>query len=266
TGNCCSVQIGLENFILRGLDSIAGHANYVCKVQQTLPTLSAALQELRAQRNDLLRQVDLAEQRLLKPFEQVQLWLSKAETMITEAEKLIADGPQQMNNLCLGGCASMNYLSSYKFGKKVAEMLQEISDHKSKGVFEKVAENQPAASVVVRPVEQPVALESTIQKVWSCIVDKDAGIIGLYGLGGVGKTTLLTKLNNKFSTTRNDFEVVIWALVSEDSDVGKIQDRIGGNLGFSDDSWKNKSVDQKAPDIYGVLTRKLQIHLKDNFN
>ncbi|KAB2026641.1 hypothetical protein ES319_D06G234700v1 [Gossypium barbadense] len=252
-GNFCSIQIGLENFILRGLDSIAGHANYVCKLQQTLPTLSAALQELRAQRNDLLRQVDLAEQRLLKPFEQVQLWLSKTETMTTEAEKLIADGPQEMNNLCPGGCASMNYLSSYKFGKKVAEMLQEISDHKSKGVFEKVAENQPAASVVVRPVEQPVALESAIQKVWSCIVDKDVGIIGLYGLGGVGKTTLLTKLNNKFSTTPNDFEVVIWALVSKESDVGKIQDRIGGNLGFSDDSWKNKSVDRKTTDIYGVL-------------
>ncbi|MBA0672313.1 hypothetical protein Goklo_024128, partial [Gossypium klotzschianum] len=82
------------NFLLRGWDFIVGHANYVCKLQQTLPTLTAALQELSAQRNDLLRQVDLAEQRLLKPFEQVQLWLSKAETMITEAEKLFADGPQ----------------------------------------------------------------------------------------------------------------------------------------------------------------------------
>ncbi|MBA0748391.1 hypothetical protein Gogos_005222 [Gossypium gossypioides] len=63
-------------------------------------------------------------------------------------------------------------------------MLQEINDHMSKGAFEKVAENQPATSVVVRPEEQPIALESTIQKVWSCIVDKDVGVIALYGLGG----------------------------------------------------------------------------------
>ncbi|MBA0868716.1 hypothetical protein Goshw_017880, partial [Gossypium schwendimanii] len=237
-GNCCSVQCSFENFLLRGWDFIVGHANYVCKLQQTLPTLSAALQELSAQRNDLLRQVDLAEQRLLKPFEQVQLWLSKAETMITEAEKLTADGPQQMNNLCLGGCASKSCLSSYKFGKKVAKMLQEISDHKSKGAFGKVAENQPAASVVVMPVEQPVALESTIQKVWSCIEDEDVGIIGLYGLGG--------------------------SLVSKDYDVGKIQDRIGGNLGFSDDSWKNKSVEEKAVDIYGVLLNKKFVVLLDD--
>ncbi|KAH1055113.1 hypothetical protein J1N35_033178 [Gossypium stocksii] len=227
--NCCSVQCSFEHFLLRGWDFIVGHANYVCKFQQTLPTLSAALQELRAQRNDLLRQVDLAEHRLLKPFEKVQLWLSKAESMITEAEKLIADGPQQMNNSCLGGRASESCLSSYEFGKKAAKMLQEISDHKSKGAFGKVAKNhQPVASVVVMPVEQPV--------VWN---------------------------PQSKSTTPTDFKI-IWALVSKDYDVGKIQDRIGGNLGFSEDSWKNKSVEKRAVDIYGVLLNKKFVVLLDD--
>ncbi|KAG4196650.1 hypothetical protein ERO13_A06G184400v2 [Gossypium hirsutum] len=82
-------------------------------------------------------------------------------------------------------------------------------------------------------------------------------------LGGVGKTTLLTKLNNKFSTTPNDFEVVIWAVVSKDYDVGKIQDRIGENIGVPQ-SWKNKSVDQKAIDIYGVLSNKRFVVLLDD--
>ncbi|MBA0880958.1 hypothetical protein Goshw_023247, partial [Gossypium schwendimanii] len=195
---------------------------------------------MRALRNDVQREVDVADQRLLKPFERVQLWLSTADTLITEAENLVSNGPQQMNNLCLGGCISENCLSSYKFGKRVAEMLQEISDHKSKGAFEKVADDQPAASVVVRPVEQPVALESTIQK-----------------------TTLLTQINNKFSTTPNDFKVVIWALVSKDYDVGKIQDRIGESIGFSE-TWKNKSVDQKAVDIYGILSDKRFVVLLDD--
>ncbi|MBA0663036.1 hypothetical protein Goklo_007084, partial [Gossypium klotzschianum] len=142
--------IGLENFLIRGWDSIVGHANYVCKLKQTLPTLSAALQELRAQRNDVRRQ----------PFEQVQLWLSKAETMITEAEKFIEYGPQELKNLCLCGCASKKCFASYNFGKKLVKMLQEINDHMCKGAFEKVAENHPTASVVVRLEERPIALES----------------------------------------------------------------------------------------------------------
>ncbi|MBA0748406.1 hypothetical protein Gogos_005226 [Gossypium gossypioides] len=213
--NCFSVGVALEKFIIRSWGSIVGHANY--------------------------------------RLERVQLWLSKAETMITEAEKLVANGPQQMNNLCLGGFASKNCLSTYKFGKKVAKMLQAINDLISKGVFDKVAESQPAASVVVRPEERPIAQQPTIEKVWNCIVDKDVGIIGLYGLGGVGKTTLLTQINNKFSTRPNGFDVVIWALVSNGYDIGKIQNKIGGNIGFSAESWKNKSVEEKAVDIYGVL-------------
>ncbi|MFQ6644293.1 hypothetical protein Gotur_017767, partial [Gossypium turneri] len=171
-GNCCSVQCSFENFLLRGWDFIVGHANYVCKLKQTLPTLSAALQELRALRNDVQREVDVADQRLLKPFERVQLWLSAADSMITEAENLVSNG-------------------------------------------------------------------------------------------GVGKTTLLTQINNKFSTTRNDFKVVIWALVSKDYDVGKIQDRIGESIGFLE-TWKNKSVDQKAVDIYGILSDKRFVVLLDD--
>ncbi|TYH14556.1 hypothetical protein ES288_A06G229600v1 [Gossypium darwinii] len=185
--------------------------------------------------------------------------------MITEAEKFIEDGPQELQNLCLCGCASKKSLSSYKFGKKVAKMLQEINEHISKGAFEKVAGNQPTALVVVRPEERPIALESSIEQVWSCIVDKDVmGIIGIYGLGGVGKTTLLTQINNKFSTAPNSFDVVIWAFVSKDYDVGKIQDSIGENIGFSNNSWKNKSVDQKATDIYRVLCNKKFVVLLDD--
>ncbi|KAB2026552.1 hypothetical protein ES319_D06G227300v1 [Gossypium barbadense] len=142
-------------------------------------------------------------------------------------------------------------------------MLQEISDHKSKGAFEKVVEDPPAASVVVRPVEQPVGLESTIQTLWSCIEDKDVGIIGLCGMGGVGKTTLLTKLKNMFSTPQSDFKVVIWAVVSAYYDVGKIQDRIGEHIGFPR-SWENKSVEQKARDIYGILSTKRFVVLLDD--
>ncbi|MBA0754984.1 hypothetical protein Gogos_022306 [Gossypium gossypioides] len=124
-------------------------------------------------------------------------------------------------------------------------MLQEINDHVSKGAFKKVAESKPSASVVVRPEEQPIGLESTIEKVWSCIMDKDVGIIGLYGLGGVGKTTLLTQINNKFSTTPDKFDVVIWALVAKDYNVEKIQDKMGGNIGFGIHPGKVKVLTKK---------------------
>ncbi|XWS11811.1 hypothetical protein CRYUN_Cryun37aG0032900 [Craigia yunnanensis] len=176
--------------------------------------------------------------------------------MIIKATKLIEDGPQEINKLCLSGCISKNCLSSCKFGKKVAKMLEEINVHKSKGDFEKVAVYQPASSIEVRPTELPIGLESTLDKVWSCIVEKDVGIIGLYGLGGVGKTTFLTQINNKFSTAPIGFDIVIWVVVSKDHYVGNVQDKIGEQIGFSNESLKNKSTDQKAACIFGVLRNK----------
>ncbi|KAK8575939.1 hypothetical protein V6N12_063588 [Hibiscus sabdariffa] len=263
-GNCFSVQCSLDNILIRGWDSTVGQANYVCKLKEILPTLSGALDELKARRNDVQRKVDLDEQRRLRQLDEVQLWLSKADTMITETEQLIADGPKEINSLCLYGCVSKNCLSTYKLGRKVDQRLQDIKDHMSKGVFDKVADTHPAASMILRPEERTIALESTIDKVWKYIVDKDVGIIGIYGTGGVGKTTLLTQINNKFGTTPEGFDVIIWVLVSKDYDVGKIQDEIGENIGFSNGSWKNKRVDQKAVDIYGVLHNKRFVLLLDD--
>ncbi|KAE8721202.1 hypothetical protein F3Y22_tig00016571pilonHSYRG00045 [Hibiscus syriacus] len=137
-------------------------------------------------------------------LEQVRLWLSETETMITEEENLNADAPRQINNLCLGGCVSKNCLFTYKFGKKVAKMHQDIKDHMSKGVFKGSGDSARSFS--------------------------DVGIIGLYGIGGVGKTILLTKITNKFSTTPQGFDIVIWAMVSKDYNVERIQDKIGGNI------------------------------------
>ncbi|KAK8575945.1 hypothetical protein V6N13_032743 [Hibiscus sabdariffa] len=265
-GNCVSVQFSFENILLRCWDSTVGHSSYVTNLNETLSALSTALDKLRAQRSDLQNEVLAAERPGLKRLERVQLWLSTAQTMITEAEKLTAQGHRETGNLCLGGCASKTCLSTYKFGKQVAKMLQDINNHMPEAEgFNMVAGTQPPASVVIRPEERPiVALESTIDKLWSCIVDSNVGIIGLYGIGGVGKTTLLTQINNKFSTTQNAFDAVIWATVSKDYSVGKIQDEIGGKIGFSDESWKSKSVDQKAVDIYEVLLKKRFVLLLDD--
>ncbi|XWS16462.1 hypothetical protein CRYUN_Cryun34aG0089900 [Craigia yunnanensis] len=110
--------------------------------------LSVALEELKALKDDVHRRVDCAEQQLMiKRLSQVQVWLSRVETMITEAEELIKDGSNETQKLCLAGCFSKNCRSRYKFGRRVARKLKDIVELKSKGVFGKVAEKEPTASV-----------------------------------------------------------------------------------------------------------------------
>ena len=50
----------------------------------------------------------------------------------------------------------------------------------------------PRALVREMPVEKntTAGLDSTLEVVWHCIEDGSVGIIGLYGIGGVGKSRL----------------------------------------------------------------------------
>ncbi|XWS16467.1 hypothetical protein CRYUN_Cryun34aG0090400 [Craigia yunnanensis] len=187
-GNLCSISISTEDTIYPCWDCIGKHANYICKLEKNLGALSVALEELKALKDDVHRRVDCAEQQLMiKRLNQVQVWLSRVETMITEAEELIKDGSNETQKLCLAGYFSKNCRSSYKFGRRVARKLKEVVELQSKGVFGKVAEKEPTASVHVRSTEPTVGLESILAKVSSLLEDKQVGMIGLYGLGGVGK-------------------------------------------------------------------------------
>lgn len=129
------------------------------------------------------------------------------------------------------------------------------------GFFDFVAERAPEAAVTERPVDPTsVGTLSTLDTVWRCITEEQAGIIGIYGMGGVGKTSLLTQINNKFRDTLKDFDVIIWVTVSKDLQLEKIQrDDIGKRLGLCVKSWENESVEEKASDIFQIL--KIKVHV-----
>ncbi|CAK9153521.1 unnamed protein product [Ilex paraguariensis] len=90
------------------------------------------------------------------------------------------------------------------------------------------------------------------------------GIIDIYGSGGVGKTTLLTEVNNKFVNTTHDFDVVIWVNVSSNLDLNEVQNDIGKMIGLYDEMWKNKRPKGKKEDICGVLSKKKFVLLLDD--
>ncbi|XVF24831.1 hypothetical protein REPUB_Repub13aG0161800 [Reevesia pubescens] len=256
-GNMFSFQPSCDTIITRCWDCAAGQAAFLCKLEENLDALKTELAELNALRNDMMRRVKIAEdQPQLKRLDQVQDWLLRSETVINEADLLVAESPQEINKLCMGGCCSTNPKSNHQFGKRIAKKLEEVKDQKSKGVFEMVADKVPMPLATQRPSEPTVGLESTFNKVWSSLQEEKVGILGLYGMGGVGKTTLLSQINNKFHDTPNDFDYVIWVVASQDLQIEKVQEEIGKRIGFLDEAWKSKRLDEKAVDILSVLCKK----------
>ncbi|CAL9010483.1 unnamed protein product [Prunus brigantina] len=266
-GSALSINLSGDDIVSRCWDSLFGREPYVRKLQENLQALSTSLQELKALKDDVQRKVELAErQPRLKRLEQVNNWILGVEALETEInEVIISHSTQEIEKLCCGGYCSKNYRSSYKYGKKVARKLVEVKDLRSKGVFEEVAtESLPTTLVDVRPSEPTVGMEPIFDQVWRHVEDEQVGMIGLYGMGGVGKTTLLTQIHNNFNLTRNDFNLVIWIVVSKGHKIEVIQDKIGENIGLSIGEWKHKEQHEKAKDIFGILnTKKFVLFMDD---
>ncbi|KAK6263969.1 hypothetical protein SCA6_019403 [Theobroma cacao] len=62
----------------------------------------------------------------------------------------------------------------------------------------------------------------------------------------------------------SNVDFVIWAVASKDLKLEKIQDEIGEKIGYSDNRWRNKRIEQKAIDIYRVLSNRKFVLLLDD--
>ncbi|KAJ4721599.1 Disease resistance protein [Melia azedarach] len=263
-GNGFSASISCDAAISRCLDCTVTKTAYICQLQDNLDNLETELEKLTELRNDVERKVMVDEQQGMKQLAQVDGWLSRVRNVETEAEELKQQRGREMGKLCVGGFCSRNCKSSYKFGKTVFKTLQTVENLNGEGDFKVVAQTVPKKPVDERPILPTVGLESTFDKVWRCLTEEKARIIGIYGMGGVGKTTLLTKINNKFVEFPDKFDVVIWAVVSKDLELEKIQDSIAKKIGLFNDSWKSKSPADKKQEIFEILSKKKIVLLLDD--
>ncbi|KAH9667212.1 putative disease resistance protein [Citrus sinensis] len=268
-GNVFGVQIPwsniFSNIFPRCLDWILNEAKYISQLEDNLDDLQTKLEQLIEAKDDVMNRVEIAERQQMSRLNQVQGWVSRVEAVKAEADQLIRVGSQEIERLCLGGYCSKNCKSSYDFGKKVTKKLQLVETLMGEGIFEVVAEKVPETAATERPTEPTViGLQSQLEQVWRCLVEEPAGIVGLYGMGGVGKTTLLTHINNKFLESTTNFNYVIWVVVSKDLRHENIQDTIGEKIGLLNDTWKNRRIEQKALDIFRILKEKKFLLLLDD--
>ncbi|CAN7098590.1 unnamed protein product [Brassica rapa subsp. narinosa] len=262
-GNCVSLDISCDQTLNHACGCLFGDGNYIHTMEANLKALEKAMEELEERRDDLLRRVVIEEDKGLQRLSQVQGWFSRVQCVESQVNDLLEAKSTEAKRLCLLGYCSKKCITSCNYGKKVLSMLKEVEGLLAKGVFEVVAEKVPVPKVEKKHIQTTVGLDSMVDKAWDRLMKDDKRTLGLYGMGGVGKTTLLACINNRFFQVVNGFDVVMWVVVSKDLQNEGVQEQILRRLCL-DKEWKQETENERASRIKNILNRKKFVLLLDD--
>ncbi|EFH66393.1 hypothetical protein ARALYDRAFT_888984 [Arabidopsis lyrata subsp. lyrata] len=229
-GNCVSLDVSCDQTLHHACGCLFGDGNYIHMMEANLEALEKTMQELEERRDDLLRRVVIDEDKGLQRLAQVQGWFSRVQSVESQVKDLLEARSTQTKRLCLLGYCSKKCITSWLLAK---------------GVFQVVAEKIPVPKVDKKHFQTTVGLDSMVEKAWNSLMIGERRTLGLYGMGGVGKTTLLACINNRFLEVVNEFDVVIWVVVSKDLQIESIQNQILGRLSL-DKEWKQETEIERA--------------------
>ncbi|KAJ6694526.1 hypothetical protein OIU85_005230 [Salix viminalis] len=102
------------------------------------------------------------------------------------------------------------------------------------GKFERVSYLPARRRIGDRSVNDYEAFESrrhVLDEILEALKDNDVNLVGVWGMPGVGKTTIVKKVAEQVKANRI-FDVVVLAVVSETPDLRRIQGEIADGLGF----------------------------------
>ncbi|XP_016460699.1 disease resistance protein At4g27190-like [Nicotiana tabacum] len=211
-------------------------------------------------RDDIKGKVEGAEREGYKPKPEVLKWVENVQKLETDWESMKEDiaAAQMFAYKCCPNCSLRSQVST-----QARIMRDQLCDLKKMGEnfgSSLVVENYQVKKVEYIPgpsIEGQSAATRNLNKILQLLEDDKVGIIGVWGMGGVGKTTLVKNLNNELlktatSSSKLSFSVVVWVTVPKPpTDIRKVQAQIANRLNLKVDS--EESVERIASRIHQRL-------------
>ncbi|KAL5717775.1 hypothetical protein ACHQM5_010741 [Ranunculus cassubicifolius] len=162
--------------------------------------------------------------------EVVNNWLNKVNRVVNEVAQLNVEAGA-INSCFKGWCCSRYRLGkkANKMNNKVTQLLDEGLNYVESAIPVAIQDMELTA---MRDFEAFESTEIAMKEVMKALEDTQVSKIGVHGMGGIGKTTLMRKIGNEVKKERK-FNVVVMVGVSQNQDIKRIQDEIAGDLSLS---------------------------------
>ncbi|PHT39542.1 hypothetical protein CQW23_18396 [Capsicum baccatum] len=233
----------------------------IVRFSSKIENLRKEMEKLTKFRDDIKEKVEGAEGEGYKPKPDVIKWIEDVHELEKEWESMqesIAVA-KTLSYKCCPKCSLRSEIStqSHNIRDQLCSLIEVGQNFGSNLVVEnyqmKKVEFIPGTSI-----EGQSAATRNLNKLLRLLEDDEVCIIGVWGTGGVGKTTLVKNLNNELlknvSSPKLSFGVVVWVTVPKPPiDIRKIQAQIASRLNLPVDN--EASVVSIAGKIYQRLKK-----------
>ncbi|KAK8573719.1 hypothetical protein V6N13_009807 [Hibiscus sabdariffa] len=231
------------DFALKKIDKyVDNHTS----LDQRMKDLKRKLEQLNGLKEDAESIMTTELQPRKKPKAEVQIWFKNVERIKGEVQDL--DGRIGESNVLTRG------FHAEDASRKIKEVEELINQRRQFHGGLVVDNPQWIGQVLSTTSLSGEAVKACVEEIWQCLMDDEVGKIGVWGMGGVGKTSLMKLINNQLLKETEKFDIVIWVTVSKEMSIAKLQRDIASKIEvvFSDD----EDETTRAGKLFETLSQK----------
>ncbi|KAH7833273.1 hypothetical protein Vadar_004711 [Vaccinium darrowii] len=216
--------------------------------EKNMQTLKIKLEYLRAQENDINVEINSAESQPRKRRKkEVEVWLGDVQRL--------KDDSQILEKEVLG---ERKVVPRALLGKHILKKIQEVQELQERGrVFNGLLVDELQIGRLLIPLTKDFVYSTEAMNkdnIWECLMNEDLRKIGVHGMGGVGKTTIMKHIHNLLLEETGKFDSVFWVTVSKAFNITTLQRDIDRELNLSLSDVEDEA--KRASELYAVLSRK----------
>ncbi|KAJ7968476.1 Disease resistance protein [Quillaja saponaria] len=242
-----------QNCLHESIDQQCTHLRRPKRYINKLRTLMEELGARKVEVNTKVEQMWLVHG--MPPKERVKLWLKNVDQIRSEVSSVINDNEQERRSYC---CCSLNlFCSRIKLGNLIELKMKEAADLLQKGQFsdDSLVKALPRKGYTL-PSTPLIEYETTMQsltRIWGYLLDDRVAKVGVYGMGGVGKTTIMTVVHNRLLEYSRHFDLVLWVSAKE-SNIEKLQNDVARKIDL--DLSTSEDETERASKLFEALIRR----------